>query len=152
MYPCMKRALYKCGMVYVCMYVCFVFPPETLFFYLFIIIPVYSLSDEWDCCFEIDNLTLKLLIFWKGIICLPFLELSIIIFRDISIRTWSWSANSIDPGQAGLALYWLQRLITYCSSCIKTIDNFHSEHRRTYNFIQISSFNFNYDNVTWGQS
>ena len=30
---------------------------------------------------------------------LLYLELSIIIFRDIKMRTWSWSANSIEPVQ-----------------------------------------------------
>ena len=36
---------------------------------------------------------------------LLFLELSIINFRDIKLKIWSWSANSIEVGQAGLALY-----------------------------------------------
>ena len=48
-------------------------------------------------------LTLTLLNFLNGIIQLPFLELSIIIFKDIKMRTWSWPANSTEPGQtAGL--------------------------------------------------
>ena len=42
---------------------------------------------------------LNLLNFLNGIIHLPFLELSIIIFRDIKMRTWKWSANSIEPGR-----------------------------------------------------
>ena len=59
----------------------------------------------------INRLPLKLLNFLNGIIHLLFLKLSIIIFKDIKIRTWS--ANSIAPGQtAGLALYQWQRLIT----------------------------------------
>ena len=37
--------------------------------------------------------------FSNGIIHLPFLELSIIILSDIKVRIWSWSANSIEPGQ-----------------------------------------------------
>ena len=39
-------------------------------------------------------------------------------FRDIKMKTCSWSANSIEPGQttdvhSGLALYWWQRHITF---------------------------------------
>ena len=55
--------------------------------------------------------------FLNGIIHHPFLELYIIIFRGIKLRIWRWSDNSIiEPGQtatdvqAGLALYWWQRL------------------------------------------
>ena len=49
--------------------------------------------------------------FLNGIIHLTFIEQSIIIFRDIKVITWSWSANSIEPSQT--ALYWWQRLITF---------------------------------------
>ena len=45
-------------------------------------------------------LTLNLLNVLNGIIHLHLLELSIIIFRDIRMQTGSWSANSIEPGQA----------------------------------------------------
>ena len=44
-------------------------------------------------------LTLSMLNFLNGIIHLPFLALSIIILRDIKMRTWSLSANSIEHGQ-----------------------------------------------------
>ena len=56
----------------------------------------------------------------------PFLEFSIIIFRDIKMRTCNklvsqlcraWSDCS--EVQAGLALYWRQRLITFGSSRIR---------------------------------
>ena len=66
-------------------------------------------------------LTLTLLNFFNGII-LPFLQLSIIIFTDMKMSSWCWSANSIEPGmdvQADLALYWWQRLITFCSNRIR---------------------------------
>ena len=46
----------------------------------------------------IDTLTLTMLYFLNGIILLLFLELFIIIFKDIKMRAWSWSANSIEPG------------------------------------------------------
>ena len=67
-------------------------------------------------------LTLNLMNFLNGIIHLPFLELSVIIIWDIKNRTWkmvsqqyrAWS-NCTDV-QAGLALYWWQRLITFGSS------------------------------------
>ena len=42
-------------------------------------------------------LTLNLLNFLNSIIHLAFLELSIVKFRNINMRTWS--ANSIEPGQ-----------------------------------------------------
>ena len=45
---------------------------------------------------------LNLLNLLSGIIHLQVLELSIIFFRDINIRTWSWSANSKEPGQTAL--------------------------------------------------
>ena len=54
--------------------------------------------------------------FLNGIIHLPFIELSIIIFRDIKMKTsslqyraWSDCTNV----QAGLALYMWQKLITF---------------------------------------
>ena len=56
-------------------------------------------------------LTLTMPNFLNGITHLPFLALSIISFRDIKMKTWSWSANSIE---LRLALYWWQRLITFC--------------------------------------
>ena len=54
-------------------------------------------------------ITPNLLHFWNGIICLPFLELSVIIHRDIKMKTWSWSATSIKPGQSACMciLAWL---------------------------------------------
>ena len=70
--------------------------------------------------------TFNLLNFLKfnGITHLIFLELSIFVFRDIKIKTWSWSANrSYDRAwsdvQAGLAIYWWQRLITFDSGWIR---------------------------------
>ena len=47
------------------------------------------------------SLTLYLLYFLNGIIHLSFLVLPIIIFRDIKIRSWSLSANSVEPGYTG---------------------------------------------------
>ena len=44
-------------------------------------------------------LTLIMPNFLNGKIHLPFLALSIIIFRDIKMKTYSWSASSIEPGQ-----------------------------------------------------
>ena len=46
-----------------------------------------------------NSLTLNRLNFINGIIHRPFLEMSITIFRGIKMRTWSWSANSIEPDQ-----------------------------------------------------
>ena len=51
-------------------------------------------ESDWNC-----PLTINLLNFLNEIIQFPFLELTIIIFRDIKMRSWSWSANSIEPGQ-----------------------------------------------------
>ena len=54
--------------------------------------------------------------FLNGIIHFTFLAFSIIIFRDIKMKTYSWPANSIEPGQdvqASMTLYWWQRLITF---------------------------------------
>ena len=45
-------------------------------------------------------LTLNLLDFLNEIIHISFLALSITIFRDIKMKNWSWSANSIEPGQS----------------------------------------------------
>ena len=45
------------------------------------------------------TLTLTLLNFLNGIIYLSFLEQSIFIFKGIKMRTWSWTANSIEPDQ-----------------------------------------------------
>ena len=70
-------------------------------------------------------LTINLPNYLNVIIHLTFLEPSIIIFRDIKMRTWSWSATSVKPGQTAqmcrlaMALYWWQRLITFCSSRIR---------------------------------
>ena len=41
----------------------------------------------------------NLLNFLNGMVHLPFLELYIISFRDIKIKIWSCSVNSIEPGQ-----------------------------------------------------
>ena len=61
----------------------------------------------------------------KGFFHLPFLELSIINLKDIKMTINSWTATaSIEPGQtavdvqAGLALYWCQRLITFISCSV----------------------------------
>ena len=43
---------------------------------------------------------LNFLNFLNEIIHLPCKELSIITFRDTKMRTWSWSANSLEPGCA----------------------------------------------------
>ena len=51
---------------------------------------------------EGNNLTLHGLNFLNGTIQLPLLDLSIIIFRDIKMRTWSWSDSSIEPDQTAL--------------------------------------------------
>ena len=76
--------------------------------------------------------TLNLLNFLKGIIHL-FLELSIIIFRDIKMRTWSWSANR----QCSLTrLQTSCRLITFGSSMIRVKlpreNHGHSKHSNSY--------------------
>ena len=70
-----------------------------------------------------ELLTLNLLNFLNGIIHLQFLALPIIIFRDVKMKNWSWSANSnyrpwldCTDGQVGLALYWSKRLIMFGSS------------------------------------
>ena len=50
-------------------------------------------------------------------------------FRDIKMRTFSWLANRIEPGQtawmSGLALYWQQMLLIVGSSrvMVKGTDN-----------------------------
>ena len=67
----------------------------------------------------VSDLTLTLPNFLYGIIHLPFLELSIIIFRDVKIKTWKlviqqyrgWS--DCTEVQAGMALYWWQSLFTF---------------------------------------
>ena len=54
---------------------------------------------RWSQFWNIHNYTYILthnLNFWNGIIHHLFLEL---IFRDIKMRTWSWSAKSIEPDQ-----------------------------------------------------
>ena len=58
---------------------------------------------------HINKEALNLLNFLNGIIHLPFFELNIIIVRDIKFWTWSWSANSIEPGQTAqmYRLAWL---------------------------------------------
>ena len=75
-------------------------------------------------CDSLFMLTLFLMNFLNGVIHVPYLELSIIILRDIKVRTWklvsqqyrAWS-DCMDL-QAGLALYW-QRLITFGSGRIR---------------------------------
>ena len=51
--------------------------------------PLYSSARKeiWDIYTEY-SWTLNLLNFFNGIIHLPFLELSLIIFREIKMRTW----------------------------------------------------------------
>ena len=64
--------------------------------------------------------------FLNGIINLQFLGLSIIIFRDSRMRTWSsciqqyraWS-NCMDVQACLYILYWWQRLLTFCSGRIR---------------------------------
>ena len=46
---------------------------------------------------HVNILTLTMPNFLNEIVCLTFLALSII--SDIKTKTWSWSANSIKPGQ-----------------------------------------------------
>ena len=78
-------------------------------------------SRVWICR---HVLTFNLLNFLNGIIHLSFLELSIIIFREIKKRTWSCSIVSqqyrawsdCTDMQDGLTLYWWQRLITSSAS------------------------------------
>ena len=61
--------------------------------------------------------------FFNWLVHFLFLELSIISYGDITMR--SWPANSIGPGQTVrvcrmcLALYWWQRLIIFSSSRIR---------------------------------
>ena len=70
------------------------------------------------------NLTLTLLNCLNGIIHLPFLEQSIIIFWDIKMRTFKWRANGIEPGQtAGLALFYTRH---------KALSTFGSSRKRVY--------------------
>ena len=71
--------------------------------------------------------TLNLLIFLNGIIHLPFLELSIIVFRDIKIgtgreqyRAWSYCMKV----QACQVLCSLQRLISFGSSRLAKANHF----------------------------
>ena len=67
----------------------------------------YMLSQKYNntCQYFIYMNTVIITWVLNGIIHLTFLVLSIIILRDIEMRTWSWSANSIEPDQAGLTLY-----------------------------------------------
>ena len=55
---------------------------------------------------KLSVLTLIMPNFLNEIILPTFLSLSIIIFKDVKIWTWSWSANSIEPGQTA----WMCRL------------------------------------------
>ena len=55
------------------------------------------------------SLTLIMLNYLNGIIHLPFSALSFIILMDIMMKTYSWSANSIELGQTAR---W-QKLITF---------------------------------------
>ena len=59
------------------------------------------------CIYEIlDQGYLNLLNFLFEVIHLPFLELSIIIYKDIKMIIWSWSDNIKEPGQST----WMYRL------------------------------------------
>ena len=58
------------------------------------------LKVSWKNYLRYVMLTLTMPNFLNGIISLPFLALSIIIFRDIKMKTYK-------------ALYWWQRLITF---------------------------------------
>ena len=55
---------------------------------------------------DFSDITLTMPNFINGIIHLPFLALSIIIFRDIKMRTLSWSANSILVAKANHFWFW----------------------------------------------
>ena len=69
---------------------------------------------KWVHILKALCLPLNMLNFLNGIIHISFMELSIINFRDIKMRTWS--ANSIEPGQtARMCLYWWQRSTTFSS-------------------------------------
>ena len=66
------------------------------------IFPCNQTNCKTKCCScQIVKLNLNhnLLNYLSWIIHLPFLELFITIFSDIKMRTWSWSANSIEPDQ-----------------------------------------------------
>ena len=71
------------------------------------------------------KLTLNLLNFLNGIINIPVLELPIIIFRNIKMRTWKLFSNQYRAWSgctdvhAGPALYWWQWLFTFCSNRIR---------------------------------
>ena len=63
---------------------------------------IYITVETWiekSLFYTFSSLTLNLLNFLNGIIHLPFLDLSIIIFKDTKMRSWSWSTNSIEHGQ-----------------------------------------------------
>ena len=82
----------------------------------FILNMIFRQSDRETIITVFIMLTLNLLNFLNKIIHLPFLELSIIIFTDIKLKTWSLSASSVEPSRT--AKKW-QRLITFGSSRIK---------------------------------
>ena len=63
------------------------------------------------CCYCYGLLTLTMPNYLIGIIHLQFMALSIIIFRDIKMKSSSWSENSIECCQT--ARTWWQRLITF---------------------------------------
>ena len=64
-----------------------------------IIAVVYHSAYKWNKHAILLYLTINLLNSLNGIIHLPFLGLSIFIFRDIEMKTWNWSAYSIEPGK-----------------------------------------------------
>ena len=82
-------------------------------------------------------LTLTMPNFLNEISVPTFLALSIISFRYIKMKTWRWSSNSragpdCTDVQAGLALYWWQRLITFGVSRIRV--NWWKKDRGSYSF------------------
>ena len=93
--------------------------PQTLQTHLFLETQFITVTAYQNT--DVSLSTLNLLYFLNGIIHLQFFDLSIISFRHIKMRTWNWSANSIEPGQTArmrfrVALYWWQRLITFDSN------------------------------------
>jgi hypothetical protein len=61
---------------------------------------LYTVNAWWQN-FVFKNrfgFTLKLLNILIEIVCLPFLELFVVNFRNIKLRIWNWSAESLDLG------------------------------------------------------
>ena len=75
------------------------------------------------------HLTLNLLNFLNVLVYFTFSELSINILHDIKMRTWNWSANSIEPGQTAQMhrLAW-QRFVTFSPGSILLADRLQVSH------------------------